>query len=599
MKSEELKALFLAEARNHHEKLNRLMTELEQDLASGKQVDEIFRRLHTLKGDAAGMGFEGIAEVAHVLEDLFAEIKNNGWLMDKDDINDMYRALDKIGELIEAIKTEEKVRYKGLKAKLNLLLEKARLEQTGESSPVAAPERNASEDVSKPEKTEKESAQELSEVKTDNEEKEVEQEVEAADTKKAKAAKIAFSDFIQVPVNKLDDLMNLVGELAIEKDRIGTGQDSNQKNTFNRLTRITSDLQYSVMGARLVKVELLFAKFHRIVRDVAKSEGKEVKLALEGTEIEIDRNILQTISDSLIHIVRNAVSHGIEPPEVRVRKGKAPEGLLLLRAKNQKDGIVIEIADDGKGIDQRVIKEKAIERGIFSRQTAERLTESEIIDTIFEPNFSTNAEVTEVSGRGVGMNVVRSAIDQIGGSIQIRTALGIGTTFSLNLPASMAVKNALLFLLDGNEYAIPLAYTEAVVSITKSDLHRVAGGLMFTYQKRPISVAFLDDIFAVNKIEDLAHKNFQHRLDTMEDPVLNMIIVTADDRLLGLVVDRLLQQKEIIEKPLVKPMENVPLFSGATILGNGNVCLILDTPNLIKTLFRVAGLRTTQNATVS
>ncbi|MEM6297266.1 MAG: chemotaxis protein CheA [Bacteroidota bacterium] len=595
MKSEELKALFLAEARNHHEELNRLMTELEQDLAAGKQVDEIFRRLHTLKGDAAGMGFEGIAEVTHVLEDLFSEIKNNGWLMDKDDINYMYRALDKVGELIDSIKTEEKVRYKGLKAKLNLLLEKARLEQSGESSPVAVPERTPVEE--KPETSDEKSPQETPKV---NLEKENEEEIEAAESKREKAAKIAFSDFIQVPVNKLDDLMNLVGELAIEKDRIGTGgQDSNQKNTFNRLNRITSDLQYSVMGARLVKVELLFAKFHRIVRDVAKSEGKEVKLALEGTEIEIDRNVLQTISDSLIHIVRNAVSHGIETPEVRLKNGKAREGLLLLRAKNQKDGVVIEITDDGKGINQAIVKEKSIERGIFSRQTAERLTESEIIDTIFEPNFSTNTEVTEVSGRGVGMNVVRSAIDQIGGSIQIRTALGVGTTFSLSLPASMAVKNALLFLLNGDEYAIPLSYTEAVVSVPKSDLHRVAGGLMFTYQNRPISVAFLDDIFATDSIEGLAHKNFQQRLDTVDSQVLNMIIVTADDRLLGLVVDRLLQQKEIIEKPLVKPMENVPLFSGATILGNGNVCLILDTPNLIKTLFRTAGLRVIQNATVS
>lgn len=628
MKSEELKQLFLAEALSHHEELNKLFIELEKDLTNSSHINHIFRRLHTLKGDAAGMGFEAIAELTHAMEDIFSEMKKQGWKIEKEDFNHLFRALDKLGELLDAIKTEERVSYKGLKTKLRLLLEKARAEREG-ATEVAQPERpnqpeskaeenavgqSMQEEVPQEKEQKAEAAKEVPPVssqKTKEEkeeeqalrEEEEQQEKEEEESAKSKASKIAFSDFIQVPVKKLDDLMNLVGELAIEKDHMATSGTQNRGNLngFDRLHRITSDLQYSVMGARLVKVELLFNKFHRIVRDVARSEGKEVNLVLEGTEIEIDRNVLQTISDSMIHLVRNAVSHGIEEPEEREQKGKPREGLLKLEAKNLKDTIVIQVTDDGRGIDPERVRQKAIERGLFTPETAKGLSEQEVIELIFEPNFSLKEKVTAVSGRGVGMDVVRNAIDQIGGSVQIRTAANVGSSFSLHLPASMAVKNALLFMLGDSSFAIPLSFTEAVVSVAKSDIHRAASGLITTHQEKIISVVFLEDVFAAKDIEDI-HENrrMQHGLERYsDDTILNMIVVASDNRHIGLVVDRLLQQKEIIEKPMVKPMENIYFFSGATILGNGSVCLILDIPNMTKILFRTSGLVTQKTAEVA
>ncbi len=589
MKTEELKELFMGEALNHHEELNRLFTELEQDLSNSGLIDHIFRRLHTLKGDAAGMGFQDIAEMAHTMEDLFGEMKKHGWIMEKEDFNHLFRALDKLGELLDALKTGQKVSYKGLRAKLKLLLDNAQASR--QDAPLAQPERPPAPpapqaDTPLPTPTP---------AATSNEDE--------ADDSTKKASKITFAEAIQVPVKKLDDLMKLVGELAIEKDRIANDRSQGQSrlNTFDRLNRITSDLQYSVMGARLVRVELLFQKFHRIVRDVAHTEGKEVELILKGTDIEIDRNVLQTISDSMIHLVRNAVSHGLEEPHERQRVGKPTKGTIRLEANNLKDSVVIQVADDGRGIDPERVRQKAIERGLFSESMAQKLTEKEVIDLIFEPNFSLKEKVTAVSGRGVGMDVVRNAIDQIGGSIQIRTALGVGTSFALRLPASMAVKNALLFVLNEAEFAIPLAFTEAVIAVPKSRIHRVGQGLMTTHQEKTISVIFLRDVFAVQRLEDLyqARRLQQSFSEHAEDDLLNMIIVQADNRSVGLVVDRLLQQKEIIEKPLVKPLESIYFFSGATILGNGNVCLILDIPNLIKILFRTSGLLTHQETLAS
>lgn len=613
MKSEELKDLFLAEALNHHEELNRLFTELEKDLSNATRIDHIFRRLHTLKGDAAGMGFEAIAEMAHTMEDIFGEMKKYEWQVDKEDFNDLFRALDKLGELLDAVKTEEKVRYKGLKAKLRLLLEKARAEREGDE--VEAPERpqeKQPQTTHTAAQTAEKEPEKQTETPSETQEKQQEEKAEEKITSpketeeeapSARASKIAFSESIQVPVKKLDDLMNLVGELAIEKDRMSTSgtTDSDPRNSFDRLNRITADLQYSVMGARLVRVELLFNKFHRIVRDVARTEGKEVDLKLEGTEIEIDRNVLQTISDSMIHLVRNAVSHGIEKPEEREHKGKPRRGLLKLEAKNLKDTIVIQVTDDGRGIDPERVRQKAVERGLFTQKIADELSEKEVVELIFEPNFSLKEKVTTVSGRGVGMDVVRNAIDQIGGSVQIRTSQDVGSSFILNLPASMAVKNALLFMLDENAFAIPLSFTEAVISVPPSSIHRVGGGLMTTHQEKTISVVFLRDIFKADTVEDIhAGRRLQRGLDERgDDELLNMIIVNSDNRHVGLVVDRLLQQKEIVEKPLVKPLENIYFFSGATILGNGSVCLMLDIPNMIKILFRTSGVMTSPNTALA
>ena len=402
--------------------------------------------------------------------------------------------------------------------------------------------------------------------------------------------KISFSDLVQIPVRKLDNLLNLVGELIIERDSlIALGiEKGHSSSEYARIQRITSDLQYGVMDVRLVQVGFLFNKFHRVIRDAAIIEGKKVNLILEGTEIEIDRNILKIMSDSLIHLIRNSVGHGIEMPENRKLAGKEEVGNVHLRARNEKDTVIIEISDDGNGIDANAIKRKAIEKKLITKEFADTLTKDEIIQIIFEPGFSNAEKITEVSGRGVGMDVVKRATESIGGKIQVHTQIGKGSIVTLSLPSSMAVKGALLFMLSEQEYAIALTYTEAVVSIKRSDLHKVSSGLIAKYLGKTISVIFLKDLFAMTSFDDLYKENALHKsyAKCEENAKLEVMVVSYNNKYYGLVVDKLLQQKEIVEKTLSRPIDTLDLFSGATILGNGNVCLVLDVAAITKACFK-------------
>jgi two-component system chemotaxis sensor kinase CheA len=562
--NDELKSLFLSEAMENSEELNTLFTQLEKNNGDKKSVQAVFRITHTLKANAAAVGYEDLAALAHLLEDIFSEIGKGKLKLDTDNFNDIYRANDTLRKMIEGIRTDKKVSYKGLAAKLKVMLRNTR-EEEASAQPDEATEQAT-------EATE----QELAELNQEIEEKQAE-------------AGVQFSDRVQVPVAKLDALMNLVGELAIEKDRIITENSRKSgTNEFARLYRITSDLQYSVMGVRLVQVSVLFSKFHRIVRDVAVAEGKKVELVLKGTGIEIDRNVLQSISDSMIHMVRNAVSHGLEAPEQRKAAGKSIEGTITLSASNQKDSVIIEVKDDGKGMDVEKIRSKAIDKGLVTADVAAHLSRQEVLRFIFEPGFSSVDQVTDVSGRGVGMDVVRKSIDGIGGKLTFDTELGKGTSFRMFLPSSMAVKSALLFMLQKAEFAIPLSYTQAVISQPYNKIHKVSKGLMTTYLDDTIPVIYLNDIFSATTEEDLIYKHQlqkSHSQALKEQNELKIIIVQTEEYMIGLVVDHLLQQKEIIEKPLTRPIENIRFISGATILGNGHVCLVLDVPAIIDYFF--------------
>ncbi|MBB6462093.1 chemotaxis protein CheA [Flammeovirga kamogawensis] len=591
MKEEELRQIFLAEAQDSFEELNRLFTQLEKNHGDREATEAIFRIIHTLKGNAAAMGFDDVASIGHLLEDIFSEIRKGKILLTAMVFDDLFKAIDKLGEMIEGVKENKKVPYKGLRAKLKVILRNLK----GEIEFKATQGGESSEEKDK--ELEKEVKEELTESQKEilASEQPVPLGVNLAEEfadEEEKKSKITFSDFVQVPVSKLDDLLNLVGELAIEKDRIiAQGASFGATNEYTRLYRITSDLQYSVMGVRLVQVGALFHKFHRIIRDVATIEGKKVNLELEGTEIEIDRNVLQIISDSMIHLVRNAVSHGIESPEERRKKGKPEAGKILLRASSDKEYVIIEIIDDGNGVDATKIRKKVLEKGLASPDTLSALSDDDVVKFIFEPGFSSVENVTAVSGRGVGMDVVKKAVDAVGGKINTYTELGKGTTFSLSLPSSMAVKSALLFVVNDTEYAIPLSFTEAVISVKRSAIHKVGGGLVTTHLDDTITVMFLRDLFDCTNYDELQDAQLLHRsFDQIEDDEtkINIVVVSVDNRMIGFVVDRLLQQKEIIEKPLGKPVENARFISGATILGNGNVCLVLDANDISEFLFKPA-----------
>jgi two-component system chemotaxis sensor kinase CheA len=323
------------------------------------------------------------------------------------------------------------------------------------------------------------------------------------------------------------------------------------------------------MDARLVSVGTLFNKFPRIVRDIATLQGKKIDLEITGQDIQIDRNILQILADSLLHIVRNAVTHGIESPAQRIKEKKPEEGKLKLSARSDKDSVVIEITDDGKGIDTQKLRHYVVANRLLTEEKATGLKMEELYSFIFETGFSMAEKVTDVAGRGVGLDVVKNAIDTLGGRILVDSEPGRGTTFSLFVPTSIAVKGALLFELQKQNYAIPLIHTEAVVTMPTSMIHTVGQSMVVDLKGETLPVINLSEIFFGEILSTSA--NFPK-------PLQDMVVVTYNNRKLGLLVDKLLRQQDIVVKPLKRPVDEVDLFGGVTLLGTGEVCLVLDVP---------------------
>jgi len=561
-KDQEYTEIFLAESLANFEEINRLLTQLEKNAGDKSLLNALFRITHTLKGNASGMGFTAISELAHALEDLFGEVREGTLAMTPEIFSAVYKGADTLGNLINGIQDNREVKHRGIKTRLEVIVQQAKRVAEDE---VLSHEAAGTEAIAPPASFA------------------VEEEVSDATDE----TKVAFSDLVQVPVRKLDNLLNLVGELIIEKDRILAQAGGRRgSNEFARLSRISSDLQYSVMDVRMVQVGFLFNKFHRVVRDAAVLENKQVRLRLEGSDTEIDRNVLQVISDSLIHLIRNAVGHGIETPEERKRLGKPEEGTITLRAKGDTDAVVIEIQDDGKGLDHEKIRERAIAKGLLTEEQAARMPVDELSLLIFEPGFSTADQITAISGRGVGMDVVRKTLDSIGASIALETVTGLGTVLRLSLPSSMAVKSCLLFDLDKQVYAIPLSFTESVISLYKSEIHKAGGGLVANHLGKNIAVVFLNDVFHQDISQGTGAALFQRSFDLVHpETKLEIVVVTFNNRTVGFVVDKLLQQKEIVEKPLMRPIDTVKFVSGVTILGSGNVCLVLNIPFILQCIF--------------
>jgi two-component system chemotaxis sensor kinase CheA len=579
-KEEEYKELFLAEAQENYEELNQLFTRLEKDPSAKAVIEAIFRIIHTLKGNAMGMGFQDIASLSHVIEDIFNEAKLGRLVLDTAFFSHLFKAIDVLGRLIMAQKTGETVAYKGIRTKLEVALRNARQEKpaandtndTHDNGTGAVPESDKAQAALQASGT-------AAATKPDELAYNAGNDSNYENDELLTGHQISLSDTVQVPVRKLDHLLNIIGELIIERDTLLT---QNIRRGFpasdiNRLNRITSDLQFGVMDIRMVQVGFLFSKFHRILRDVASLEEKKVELVLEGTEIEIDRNILRIMSDSLVHLIRNSVSHGIEKPEERLRKGKAAAGTVRLSARSEKDTVFIEVTDDGNGIDAEAIKRKAIEKGLITAEYANIMNEDEALACIFLSGFSNAEKVTSVSGRGIGMDVVKRSVESIGGSVTLTTEKGKGSRFTLSLPSSMAVKGALLFEIQEQVYAIALSHTEAVVAVDPAGFHKVGAGLVTTYLDKTIGVFHLNDIF-----EGRTHSPRQYKTGQK----VEMIVVSYHNRYAGFVVDKLMQQKEIVEKTLSKPVDHVTLFSGATILGSGDVCLVLNIAGILSGVFK-------------
>ncbi|MCL1985057.1 MAG: chemotaxis protein CheA, partial [Betaproteobacteria bacterium] len=387
------------------------------------------------------------------------------------------------------------------------------------------------------------------------------------------------SSTIRVDHEKLDHLMNLIGELIINRNRYsliarqledgGEGTSINEiaqslSETTYAMARISDDLQDTIMKVRMVPVSSVFSRFPRLVRDLSRKSGKEVDLVVEGDETELDKSVVEVIGDPLVHLIRNAVDHGVEHEADRIAKGKPAKGKVVLRAYHKGNSVAIEIEDDGKGIDPEKMREVAVRKGILGMEEARQLDDREAMELIFAPGFSSAETITDISGRGVGMDVVRTNIKNLKGSVSIASEVDKGARFTLSLPLTLAIIDALMINVSGEMYAIPLDAVSETTKIESARLTDMKGRKAVTLRGEVLGIVELAEMLSLPKsYEELPE-------------VLSVVVIHDNERRLGLVVDRLLERQEIVIKPLGAYLGDLKGISGATIMGDGSVILILD-----------------------
>lgn len=386
---------------------------------------------------------------------------------------------------------------------------------------------------------------------------------------------------VRVDIEKLDSLMNLVAELVINRSRLAQIGVESKTGAFNEtiseLAQITTDLQSLVMKARMVPIDQVFNRFPRMVRDLARELGKEIDLEIEGAETELDRTVVDEIGDPLVHLLRNAADHGVEVPEERERIGKPRAGTVRLSARHEGNQVVVQLTDDGAGLNYDKIRRKAVERGFLSAEEANNLTDDETAKLLFKSGFSTAEKVTDVSGRGVGLDVVSSKIGALNGTVDLESIPGQGSTFTIKLPLTLAIIQALLVKLGQDEvYALPLENIEEIININVTDLKSVQGQEYILYRGQVIPAIDLSQLFAVPNPVD------------RDDDKRTMVVIKSAGRRLGLMVDDLIGQQEIVIKSLDELIKEVEGFAGAAILGDGTVSLILDVLEISAIQKRIA-----------
>lgn len=401
----------------------------------------------------------------------------------------------------------------------------------------------------------------------------IEEPAQQEEQKKQTSVKQASNKTIRVNIERLDILMNLFEELVIDRGRLEQiSRDLNNSElheTVERMSRISGDLQNIILNMRMVPVETVFNRFPRMVRQLARDLGKKINLEIVGAETELDRTVIDEIGDPLVHLIRNALDHGVETPEVRRAKGKSEEGTVILKAFHSGNHVFIELSDDGAGINRDRVLNKALKNGIISEQTAATLTDKQVYELIFASGFSTAEKISDVSGRGVGLDVVKNTIESLGGTVSIDSKEGEGSIFSVQLPLTLSIISVMLVEIQKEKYAIPLSSIIETAIVKKEDILNAHNQKVIDFRGKVVPLLFLKDIFEVPVFEE-------------EDEFYSVIIVRKGDKMAGLVVDSFIGQQEVVLKSLGNYLTNVFAISGATILGDGQVALIVDCNALIK-----------------
>ena len=489
----------------------------------------------------------------------------------------VFESLEELGELIKANPSIDDIREEKLDEEFQVLF------LTKESEETLC---DALSNISEVDTIEIEFVEDLEELSADQESTEGVQSEDDSTTeddqkesskskKKSKtqslSSRLRSSSTIKVDVDRLDSLMNLVAELVIKRTQVESVARSYDLDELEKklkpLSKVTTDLQDAVMEMRMVPISMVFNRFPRLVRDLAQDLEKDINLKIEGEETELDRTIIDEIGDPLVHLIRNSIDHGIEPPEERVEKGKEREGLVKLSAFHEGNNVVIQIEDDGAGIDPDVIEEKAIDKGVASPSEIENMSDQEIINLIFAPGFSTNEEVSDVSGRGVGMDVVKNKLDSLNGSIDIKSEVGKGSTFTMKLPLTLSIIQGFLTTVADQKYVIPLESIQEIVDVKPEDIQTIRQEQVIHRRGSVIPLISLrDKLGKEDKFEE-------------EEEISTVIVEIANDYY-GLMVDSIIGQQEVVIKRINDLSENIEKIAGGAILGDGSIALILNVEEI-------------------
>ncbi|MDU9760561.1 chemotaxis histidine kinase/response regulator CheAY2 [Helicobacter pylori] len=623
---------FLIEAFEMNEQLDQDLVELEHNPEDLDLLNRIFRVAHTIKGSSSFLNLNILTHLTHNMEDVLNRARKGEIKITPDIMDVVLRSIDLMKTLLVTIRdtgsdtnngkeNEIEEAVKQLQAITSQNLESAK-ETSGTKE---APQKEVKEEAKEEIKENKAKAPTTENPTSDNpladepdldyanmSAEEVEAEIERllnkrqeadkerraqkkqeakpkqevapktetkakakADTEENKAPSIGVEQTVRVDVRRLDHLMNLIGELVLGKNRLiriysdveerydGEKFLEELNQVVSSISAVTTDLQLAVMKTRMQPVGKVFNKFPRMVRDLSRELGKSIELIIEGEETELDKSIVEEIGDPLIHIIRNSCDHGIEPLEERRRLNKPETGKVQLSAYNEGNHIVIKISDDGKGLDPVMLKEKAIEKGVISERDAEGMSDREAFNLIFKPGFSTAKVVSNVSGRGVGMDVVKTNIEKLNGIIEIDSEVGVGTTQKLKIPLTLAIIQALLVGVQEEYYAIPLSSVLETVRISQDEIYTVDGKSVLRLRDEVLSLVRLSDIFKVDAI-----------LESNSD--VYVVIIGLADQKIGVIVDYLIGQEEVVIKSLGYYLKNTRGIAGATVRGDGKITLIVD-----------------------
>jgi two-component system chemotaxis sensor kinase CheA len=561
---------FLIESHENLDQLDTDLVGLENAAAPAEALGRIFRALHTIKGSCSFLGFPHLEAVAHAGENLLGKLRDGKAARGRVVTEALLRMVDAIRKLLTRIEEEGNdgdANEKELIDLLNRLATAPVLAGTVMARPGDVP-RVAG--VSSADFELSESAAQLDES-------------EAVTTADASAV---YDASVRINVDLLDTLMTIAGEIVLARNQIlqysQRHGDPAFQNTCRQLNLITTELQEHVMKTRLQPLGNVWNRFPRLVHDAALTCGKKVRLDMEGSETGLDKTLIEAIRDPLTHLVRNAIDHGIEAPQHRRSAGKPEEGCVRLRAYHEGGQVNVEISDDGGGIDPERVKQRAVEQRLITAEQASRMGTQTLLGLIFMPGFSTAAKVTTLSGRGVGMDVVKTNIEKIGGSVDVHSTVGQGTTVRLRIPLTLAIIKVLVVTSAGDRYALPQVSIVELVHVegekARKSIQRVHGVLVYRYRDRLLPLVNLNQVL---KIEANG---------AGEDDAVNIVVLQAADRQFGLVVERINDTQEIVVKPLWKHLKSLACFAGATVMGDGRVALILDVFGLAQRAGAVSAL---------